>query len=99
MFLSIVHLRERRCGICNDLLAAPGARSFVVAADGSPEPFDRDDPLAEMTVEIRCANGHATQLFLPNEISAEETLLTPDDAPLGRDATLRSGKTESGRPL
>ncbi len=87
-FLALVHLRELRCEQCNALLAPPGARSFIVDANGDPLRFSQEEPPEEMTVEILCPNGHETALYVPNEIAAEETLVTPPDAPIGRDATL-----------
>lgn len=99
MFLSIVHLTELRCEGCSELLAEPGARSFIVNAGGDPAPFSQDDPPAEMVVEIVCKQGHVTELNVPNEIAAEESLNTPDGAPLGVDACLMSGTTESGKAL
>lgn len=98
-FFALVHLQEARCAQCGALLAAPGARSFVVAPDGAPFFFDPGDLPAEMTVEMPCPNGHALTLLLPNEISAEESLMTPEDAPIAADAVLRSGSTESGKGL
>jgi hypothetical protein len=80
-------------------LAQPGARSFVVTLDGDPVHFSPDDPPAEMVVHLFCPQGHATELDVPNEISAEESMVTPDEAPLGADACLISGTTESGKPL
>jgi hypothetical protein len=71
----------------------------VVDAQGSPVLFDPDDPAAEMTVEIACPGGHALTLLVPNEISAEETLMIPDRAPIAGDAVVRSGTTESGKLL
>jgi hypothetical protein len=99
MFLSLVHLRELQCEECSALLAQPGARSFIVDAQGDPLPFSAEDPPAEMVVHVLCPNGHSTELNVPNEISAEESLNTPDDAPIGLDACLISGTTESGKPL
>ncbi|HEY5258376.1 MAG TPA: hypothetical protein VIJ12_08355 [Candidatus Baltobacteraceae bacterium] len=98
-FLSLVHLHELRCATCDAELATAGARSFVVGADGEPIDFAADDGPAEMTVVMICANGHDTELLVPNEIGAEETLSTPDEAPIAGDAVLTEGKTESGKPL
>lgn len=99
MFLSLVHLNELRCEQCKALLAQPGARSFIVTLDGDPVQFSPDDPPAEMVVHLLCADSHANELDVPNEISAEESISTPDDAPLGSDACLISGTTESGKAL
>jgi hypothetical protein len=99
MFLALVHLRESRCEQCSALLAQAGARSFIVDANGDPLQFSPDDPPAEMVVHLLCPNGHATELNVPNEISAEESMSTPDDAPIGADACLISGTTESGKAL
>jgi hypothetical protein len=99
IFLSLVHLRDLVCATCSAPLAPAGSRSFVVDADGMPVGFAKDDQPAEMTVQFVCSNGHATELFVPNEIGAEETLRTPDTAPLGTDAVLLSGKTEAGKEL
>jgi len=98
-FLALVHLRELRCPECGEMLAQPGARSFVVGAEGEAVVFAAGDPAAEMTVELTCPNGHAVELLVPNEISAEHTLDTPDDAPVAADALLRAGITESGQAL
>ena len=89
-FLALVHLREVRCAECNALLAEAGARSFIVDAAGDPINFSQEEPPEEMTVAIACPNGHDTTLFVPNEVAAEETLVTPAGAPIGRDAVLVS---------
>ena len=87
-FLALVHLRDLRCSECNETLAVAGARSFLVDENIDPINFSTDDPPEEMTVEIACSLGHETTLYVPNEISAEETVLTPDDAPIARDAVV-----------
>jgi hypothetical protein len=99
MFLSLVHLTELRCEDCSQLLGAPGARSFIVDRDGNPVQFSPDDPPAEIVVHLLCSRGHANELNVPNEISAEESMSTPDEAPIGADACLISGTTESGKAL
>jgi hypothetical protein len=99
MFLSLVHLNELRCEECGEVLAEPGARSFIVSLDGDPVEFSPDDPPAEMVVHLLCRSGHANELNVPNEISAEESMSTPDEAPIGVDACLISGTTESGKAL
>jgi hypothetical protein len=99
MFLSLVHLSELRCEECRDALAQPGARSFIVTLDGDPVEFSADDPPAEMVVHLLCRSGHATEVNVPNEIGAEESMNTPDEAPIGADACLISGTTESGKAL
>ncbi len=99
MFLSLVHLSQVRCEQCSALLAEPGARSFVVNAAAEPIAFSADDPPAEMVVHMVCPQGHTTELDLPNEISAEESMSTPTDAPMGADACLIFGTTESGKAL
>ncbi|MGA8532884.1 MAG: hypothetical protein WB615_02110 [Candidatus Tumulicola sp.] len=98
-FLAVVHLQAASCTVCGASIAEPGARSFVVDARGSPISFDAGDPPAEMTVEIACPNGHSLTLLVPNEISAEETLMIPDQAPIAADAVMRSGTTETGKQL
>lgn len=98
-FLSLVHLRALDCERCGAPLAAAGARSFVVGADANPADFALDDPPAEMVVCLACPHGHLTELNVPNEIAAEQTLLTPQDAPIARDAVVISGTTESGKAL
>ena len=99
MFLSLVHLRDLPCHGCNAVLATAGSRSFIVDSDGNPMPFSEDDPPAEMIVQLACPNGHVTELNVPNEISAEDTLQTPDEAPIATDAYAVSGTTESDRPI
>ena len=89
MFLSLVHLRALRCALCDKLLAEPGSRSFIVDANGDPVSFPADNPPEEMTLEIVCEQGHVTQVSVPHEVGAEESLTTPDDAPVARDAILR----------
>ncbi len=98
-FLSIVHLRDMQCAACTSPIAQAGARSFIVDLDGSPINFSAVDPPAEMIVELICRNGHANELNVPNEISAEEALATPDDAPIAVDATLTGGATDAGVEL
>ncbi|HEX8806594.1 MAG TPA: hypothetical protein VF741_06575 [Candidatus Aquilonibacter sp.] len=87
-FLALVHLRERRCAQCDALLGAAGARSFVVDTRGDPLNFSEDEPPEEMRVELVCQNGHTTTLRVPEDLAAEETLVTPDGAPIGRDAMI-----------
>lgn len=87
-FLALVHLRERRCPQCNALLGAAGARSFVVDQRWDPVSFSQDEPLEHMQVEVICENEHATMLRVPDDLGAEETLVTPDGAPIGRDAMI-----------
>ncbi|MDQ2663159.1 MAG: hypothetical protein M3Y18_03900 [Candidatus Eremiobacteraeota bacterium] len=99
MFLSLVHLRDMTCSMCGELLAQGGARSFIVDATGIAVGFAEADPPAEMVVEITCEQGHGSELNVPNEISAEQTLQTPEEAPTGRDAVLLSGTTEADRSL
>lgn len=99
MFLSLVHLAELRCEQCREPLAQPGARSFIVTASGDPVEFSAEDPPAEMVVHLLCSRAHANELNVPNEISAEESMRTPDEAPIAADACLISGTTESGKAL
>jgi hypothetical protein len=89
-FLALVHLRDLACADCGESLAAAGARSFIVDLAGDPLFFGVDAIPGEMRVEILCDDGHETVLYVPNEIAAEDTLYTPDDAPIGRDAMLAS---------
>ncbi len=99
MFLSLVHLQDLRCRQCNALLATAGARSFIVDSNGDPMSFSQDDPPAEMVVQLACPDGHVTELNVPNEIGAEESIQTPDDAPIAEDAYAVSGTTESGKSI
>ncbi len=87
-FLALVHLRELRCGRCRSLLAAAGARSFIVDERGEAFNVSSEAPPEDMRVTIVCPCGHHTVLAVPSEIGAEETLHTPDDAPIGRDAMI-----------
>lgn len=87
-FLALVHLHDLRCGECSELLAAAGARSIIVDEQDEPVNFESGGVPEEMQVELICNLGHDTLLYVPNEIAAEETLTTPDDAPIGRDAML-----------
>jgi hypothetical protein len=89
VFLSIVHLRERRCPLCNALLATAGARSFIVDSQGDPVAFATANPPAQMQLEMRCENGHIDVITVPGEASAEESIHTPDDAPIALDAVYR----------
>ncbi|GAC1388244.1 MAG: hypothetical protein NVSMB31_01910 [Vulcanimicrobiaceae bacterium] len=89
-FLDVVHIRERRCAVCGDFLARAGARSFIVDSDGLPVAFAEDDPPQAMHVSMTCGNGHATELHIPGDVSAEATMMTPDDAPIAVDAVLIS---------
>jgi len=98
-FLSLVHLRELRCPQCSVVVAEAGARSFIVNGDAEPIAFAEDDPPAEMVVQLTCENGHVQELNVPNEIAAEETMYTPEEAPIATDAILSGGSTESGREL
>ena len=90
MFLSLVHLRELRCPLCQSLLAQPGARSFIIDANGDPVNFSAEKPPEQMTVEITCENGHITPLNVPGEVSVEESIATPEEAPIGKDAVLQT---------
>jgi hypothetical protein len=89
-FLALVHLRELRCAQCGELLAAAGARSFIVDEQGEALPFAPDEAPAEMATAITCSAGHESILYVPNEIAAEEVLNTPEDAPIGSDAVVRA---------
>ena len=86
IYLALVHLRDLACEACGAPLAVAGARSFIVDDRDEPLGFAETAVPVEMTVELRCPLGHATQLFVPNEIGAEETMRTPDEAPIGADA-------------
>ena len=87
-FLALVHLRELRCEQCNELLAPAGSRSFLVDDSGEAVNFSESEPPDEMTVGVFCSRKHENVLYVPNEISAEETLYTPEDAPIARDAIM-----------
>ena len=87
-FLALVHLRELRCAQCNELLAVAGARSFLVDESGEAINFSEEEPPDEMTAAILCSRKHENLLYIPNEIGAEETLRTPEDAPIARDAIM-----------
>jgi len=86
IYLALVHLRDLNCEACGAPLAVAGARSFIVSGDDEPVGFEQDAVPEEMTVELHCPAGHATQMFVPNEIGAEETMQTPEEAPIGADA-------------
>jgi len=92
VFLSIVHLRERRCILCSALIAEAGARSFIVDDRGDPVDFAAEGPPERMQVAIVCENGHVNPIDVPGDASAEESMYTPDEAPIGRDA-LYKGET------
>lgn len=94
-----MHLRDLHCAQCNALLATAGARSFIVDSNGDPMRFSQDDPPVELVVQLACPDGHVTELNVPNEISAEESIQTPDDAPIAEDAYAVSGTTESGKSI
>ena len=87
-FLALVHLRDLRCAECNELLAVAGARSFLTDAHGEAINFSQEEPPDEMTAAIYCSRKHENLLYVPNEVAAEETLFTPEEAPIGRDATM-----------
>jgi len=89
-FLALVHLRELRCAQCKELLAAAGARSFLVDTRGNALSFDEQHEPAEMTASIWCSRGHESVLLVPGDVAAEEVLITPEDAPIGRDAIVRA---------
>ena len=91
-FLALVHLRELRCAECDEILADAGARSFIVDDAGDAVQFAEDREPEEMMVAMACSQGHQTPLYVPNEIAAEDVAQTPDDAPIGRDAVLRTQK-------
>lgn len=99
MFLSLVHLRELRCEECSQTIAPAAGRSFIVDGSGEPVRFSQEDPPAEMIVQLMCPAGHANEFSVPNELSAEESLNTPKEAPIGADACLIFGTTESGKAL
>lgn len=86
IYLALVHLRDLACEACGAPLAVAGARSFIVTEDDEPLGFEANAVPEEMTVELRCPFGHTTTMFVPNEIGAEETMQTPEDAPIGADA-------------
>jgi hypothetical protein len=88
-FLAVLYLRPLACPRCGAPIAAPGARSFVVDAEGSPVFFAPEADPQALTVQIPCANGHLVSLRVPDDVSAEEALLTPEDAPIAQNATLK----------
>ncbi len=90
IYLALVHLRDMVCEACGAPLAEAGARSFIVDDDGEPHGFPEDAVPDEMNVELLCPLGHVSELFVPNEIGAEETMRTPEDAPIGADARIIS---------
>jgi hypothetical protein len=87
-FLAVVHLRELECPECGATIAQPGARSFVVDPQGGPLLFDEESAPSEMTLTIACPRGHHATLLVPNEVAVEETMTTPDAAPIAADAVL-----------
>jgi phage FluMu protein Com len=87
-FLALVHLRDLRCAQCNELLAVAGARSFLIDERGEAINFTQEEPPEEMTAAILCSRKHENLLYVPNEIGAEETLYTPEEAPIARDAIM-----------
>lgn len=98
-FLAVTHLRPAACPQCGSLVAAAGARSFVVGGDGAPWNFEADDPAAELRVSLACPNGHSIELLVPNDVGAEEVATIPDGAPIAADAVVVRGTTESGKAL
>lgn len=87
-FLALVHLRDLRCAQCSEPLAVAGARSFLVDERGEAVNFSQEEPPDEMSVAILCSRKHENLLYIPNEIAAEETLYTPEEAPIARDAIM-----------
>ncbi len=87
-FLAVVHLRDLACRECGAVIAAPGARSFVVDPEGAPLVVDEQSMPSEMTLTIACPRGHLTTVLVPNEVAVEETMATPEDAPIAADAVL-----------
>jgi hypothetical protein len=87
-FLALVHLRELSCAQCGAPLAVPGSRSVIVDENGDPLFFPDAGVPEEISAELHCANGHATRLHVPGDMSAEETMHTPEEAPLAGDATV-----------
>ena len=87
-FLAVVHLRDLACPECGAQIAVAGARSFVVDPEGAPLLFDEQSMPSEMTLTIACPRGHLAPLLVPNEVAVEETMATPDAAPIAADAVL-----------
>lgn len=87
-FLAIVHLRELVCSECGAKTADAGARSFIVDPEGAPVLFEEQSMPEEMTLTIACPRGHESTLLVPNEVAVEETMATPDAAPIAADAVL-----------
>jgi hypothetical protein len=77
-----------RCPECGIVLAAAGARSFVVDIEDEAINFSQAEPPEQMKVAILCPNGHRVLQRVPEELSAEEALAVPDDAPVAHDALL-----------
>lgn len=90
-FLAVLHVRPLACPKCGARITAPGARSIVVDSEGAPVFFTPEAVPENMTVEIPCANGHVVALRVPDDLSAEETLMIPDDAPVAENATIIAG--------
>lgn len=70
------------------MLATAGARSFVVDDADEAINFSESDPPQTMTVSILCPSGHQVVQTVPEQLSAEEALAVPDNAPIARDARL-----------
>lgn len=87
-FLAVVHLRELLCPDCGTKIADAGARSFVVDPQGEPIGFDEEHMPEEMPLTVTCPRGHVARLLVPNEVGVEETMATPDGAPIAADAVL-----------
>lgn len=87
-FLAVVHLRDLVCRECGAEIAAPGARSFVVDPQGAPVLFDEQSMPSEMALTIACPLGHLSTILVPNEVGVEETMATPEAAPIAADAVL-----------
>jgi hypothetical protein len=90
-FLAVLHVWPLACPECGAPITAPGVRSIVVDSEGAPVFFTLEAVPETMTVEIPCANGHVVALRVPDDFSAEEAVMIPDDAPVAENATIIAG--------
>ena|ERR1700681_1266054 len=85
------------CPECSAVLAAAGARSTLTDESGALILFNDGDPPAQLTIALKCPNGH--RVAPPDDSTIEWWFVSPKDAPEGCAAVAVRGKTASGREI
>jgi hypothetical protein len=95
--INFVFAHAFACPECTVALAVAGARSTLTDETGALILFADSDPPLELTVSLKCPNGHT--VTPPDDSSFEWWFSSPKDAPEGCVVVAVRGRTVSGREL